>query len=56
MSYAHELAFMLNEGQTTSQEIFTVLAHRCTSVGFHYNHITEVDFEAAERTALKCDD
>ena len=44
MSYAHELAVLLNEGKVTSQEIFTVLAHRCTVVGFYYNHITEVDF------------
>ena len=44
MKYAHELAGLLNEGKVTSQEIFIVLAHRCTTVGFYFNHITEVDF------------
>jgi Asp-tRNA(Asn)/Glu-tRNA(Gln) amidotransferase A subunit family amidase len=55
-SYAHELVDMLNEGEATSREILTVLAHRCTVVGSELNLITEVDFEVADRMAQQYDD
>lgn len=42
---------MLNKGETTSREIITVLALRCTTAGFHYNLITEVDFDVADIAA-----
>ena len=43
-SFAHELVELLNSGEVTSKQIITVLAYRCTTVGYGNNLITEIDF------------
>ena len=54
-SFAFELVDLLNNAQATSRQILTVLAFRCTTVAHHFNQVTEVDFEVADRAAATCD-